>query len=506
MSQDAVARLEVELVHVARMSASSVEESRERIRHPAVDPSPLELWPVAVAFDGTLSGQPARDVLALLRPSLTSGALPGSPPLITAAVVTLIWNEELEAARGLCEGIAAIARPRGWLHTLMHESFLGSMVALRAGAAREAEADARFALEVKLRSEAPPEATLWALAPLLDALVERDALGEAERTLEATGVGRPPRGELASPLMLEVRARLRCAQGRWTEAQRDLQGAAEDWEALRVEHPGVAQWRAGAAAVLAALGDLAGSERLAREHLSLAERVGTPGALGAGLRALARSAPRAEAIALLERAVAILARSPMRLEHTRALCDLGAALRRAGQRREAREPLRQALDLAERGGLVRLARQAREELVAAGARPRRAALSGPGALTAAEHRVAVLAAGGLTNREIAQQLFVTQRTSRRTSATPSRSSTSARATGSPPRSAQSTARRRPRPRACGPLLRGSLPPAELSGSCGSRQSGRRRGGARRRRARANVSRSRSRASRSAPCRPGSRSR
>jgi DNA-binding CsgD family transcriptional regulator len=71
---------------------------------------------------------------------------------------------------------------------------------------------------------------------------------------------------------------------------------------------------------------------------------------------------------------------------------------------------RVARSLAERGGLVRLARRAREELTAAGARPRRAALSGPAALTAAKHRVAALAASGHTNREIAPQLFVTQRT------------------------------------------------------------------------------------------------
>ncbi len=107
---------------------------------------------------------------------------------------------------------------------------------------------------------------------------------------------------------------------------------------------------------------------------------------------------------------ALLADSPVQLEHTRALVDLGAALRRANRRAEARAPLRQALDLADRGGMRLLAGRARDELHAAGARPRRAAASGPDALTAAEHRVAQFAADGRSNREIAEELYVTRRT------------------------------------------------------------------------------------------------
>ena len=60
--------------------------------------------------------------------------------------------------------------------------------------------------------------------------------------------------------------------------------------------------------------------------------------------------------------------------------------------------------------MLLLARRAREELHAAGARPRRSALTGPDALTPAEHRVAELAALGHGNRAIAERLYVTQRT------------------------------------------------------------------------------------------------
>ena len=57
-----------------------------------------------------------------------------------------------------------------------------------------------------------------------------------------------------------------------------------------------------------------------------------------------------------------------------------------------------------------LADRARTELYATGARPRREALAGIDALTASERRVADLAAAGRTNREIAQELFVTPKT------------------------------------------------------------------------------------------------
>ena len=69
-----------------------------------------------------------------------------------------------------------------------------------------------------------------------------------------------------------------------------------------------------------------------------------------------------------------------------------------------------ALDDAEFCGAVPLADRAAAELRVAGFRPRRNRLTGPAALTPSELRVAELAAGGSSNREIAQALFVTTKT------------------------------------------------------------------------------------------------
>ena len=115
---------------------------------------------------------------------------------------------------------------------------------------------------------------------------------------------------------------------------------------------------------------------------------------------------------LLAEAVATLERSQSPIELARARFELGAALRRAGQRAEARVELERALDLAHRLGAYRIAHQVRAELITAGAKPRRDAITGQDALTIGERRVARLAADGLSNREVAQALFITTATAK----------------------------------------------------------------------------------------------
>ncbi len=134
--------------------------------------------------------------------------------------------------------------------------------------------------------------------------------------------------------------------------------------------------------------------------------MGTPATLGAALRYAAAADPGHSGPSLtgesLTGAVGLLETTSARYELALALTDLAALLCRSGRRADARVPLRRALDLAQRTGAAPLADRARRELLAAGARPRRSALTGPDALTSAERRVAGLAADGLSNRQIAQ--------------------------------------------------------------------------------------------------------
>lgn len=68
------------------------------------------------------------------------------------------------------------------------------------------------------------------------------------------------------------------------------------------------------------------------------------------------------------------------------------------------------MDTAHHLGATALAERTETELSSTGAKPRRVRLTGLEALTASERRIAELAANGLTNREIAQTLFITDRT------------------------------------------------------------------------------------------------
>jgi DNA-binding NarL/FixJ family response regulator len=158
------------------------------------------------------------------------------------------------------------------------------------------------------------------------------------------------------------------------------------------------------------LGCPADAVRVAGEHLAAARQTGTPGALGAALRATALVESGPQRIVMLQEAVRVTTGAAARLQHAYALHDLGCALRRANRKAEAREPLLASLEIADAGGAARLAGRARAESHAAGARPRRTARHGMEALTDAERQVVRLATRGLTNRQISERLTLSRRT------------------------------------------------------------------------------------------------
>jgi DNA-binding CsgD family transcriptional regulator len=209
--------------------------------------------------------------------------------------------------------------------------------------------------------------------------------------------------------LLDARARVRLALGDRQGGVAAFRDAGSVWEACAVRNPNVSSWRSELALALAA-DDAQAAQTLVENELLDARRAGSSRALGVAFRARGILAGGSAGLEDLTRAVGELERSPALLERARALTDLGAALRRSNRRSDAREPLQRARELAHRCGATALAVRAEGELHATGSRPRRLALSGSASLTPSERRVAALAASGLENREIAQQLFVTVNT------------------------------------------------------------------------------------------------
>jgi DNA-binding CsgD family transcriptional regulator len=206
-----------------------------------------------------------------------------------------------------------------------------------------------------------------------------------------------------------ARGRLHAARGRHAEALRDFLECGERLERLGFVLS-LFSWRSAAVVAYAALGRGDEGHRLARTDVAIARAFGRPRGLGVALRAEGLVAGGERGLVLLAEAVSVLERSQAPVELARALTDYGAALRRAGRRGQSRAVLERGLDLAHHLGARLIAGQARAELIAAGAKPRRDAVTGRDALTASELRVARLAAEGMSNREIAQALFITTKT------------------------------------------------------------------------------------------------
>jgi DNA-binding CsgD family transcriptional regulator len=208
--------------------------------------------------------------------------------------------------------------------------------------------------------------------------------------------------------VLATRSLVHLACGRTAQALIDAEVHAE----FVRDHGGCAlpvSWPTALPLARLAAGDRPGALEAAQDLMAREQIHAVPQRIAAALRVLAH-VDSARAVELLTEAVEMHAGGTMRLEHATAQIDLGVALRRAGKRAAARGVLERGADIATACQATVLAQRAREELNILGAKPRRLAFSGIASLTASERRIADLAAKGPTNREIAQQLYLTRKT------------------------------------------------------------------------------------------------
>ena len=326
------------------------------------------------------------------------------------AVMALTLADDLDYADRAARQALAFARRRSAVPELAGAWWLNAFVAMSRGDLMAAEADARQAVGIA-RLGGLVAAELVLTPGLVMMLVARGELDAAAAELARTGMAEGPIPDNAWLMALPLaRGALRLAQGRVRDAADDFVELHERKQRWGIGGSVMLQAGSFAALALTASGERERACELAAADLASAERWGAPRVHALALGALGVAVGGADGIAMLEQAGGLL--GPSQATHTQAvvLMHLGIALRHANRRADARAPLREALDLARRSGATGIARQAYTELLASGERVRRYTPIGVESLTPSERRVAEMAASGLTNRQIAQSLFLTVKT------------------------------------------------------------------------------------------------
>jgi DNA-binding CsgD family transcriptional regulator len=362
---------------------------------------------MSIAFQRSISGTAgAADMVALVNRTLAEAPI---EVLVTEGQLIELATGVLFATDDLLEEVSLLTRAIDAVQEAGSFAKIGLYSAARAypeiptGRLSDAIADAQAgirAAEFGWEAFYPAACAYQALAH-----TDRGDLPAAEEVLSIDPARWAMRADWITVLI--ARGRLFAAQGDPHKAIGELRAAGEFAAMAGFRNPGPPDWRSWLAVALAQVQEQDEARSVASEALDVARAWGARWPIGTALRAAGIAEGGSAGIDLLREAVANLEASPARLKLARANIELGAALRRHGSLGDARETLRRGMDLAHRCGADALVAQSREELKAAGARPRRYALSGIEALTPAEGRVANLAATGRTNREIAQALFVT---------------------------------------------------------------------------------------------------
>ncbi|MGZ6562791.1 MAG: helix-turn-helix transcriptional regulator [Solirubrobacteraceae bacterium] len=332
----------------------------------------------------------------------------GSSALAFSAIILgLRWSDRLDLAERLLDRAVGIARRRGSMLDFANSLDLRSEVYVRRGLLRDAEADARDSLATRIEKS-------WLFArgvkPLLQSLAHQGRTDEAEQLMQKE-FGDAPLANVPPMIgLIYAQAEVLAAAGKHAAAVEAFDDAVKRGQKWGGPSPSQIGDILVAARSSHALGDQVTSHARLAEADVFARQWGTPGVLGEVMHAMGMLEADHDQLDVLREAVALLERSPARLELARALVDLGGALRRASHRRDSRDPLQAGYELACECGAEPLAATARQELVASGVRVLRERLTGAQSLTPSEWRIAQMVANGGSNAEIAQALFVTVKT------------------------------------------------------------------------------------------------
>jgi ATP/maltotriose-dependent transcriptional regulator MalT len=326
---------------------------------------------------------------------------------LNIAIFTLALCGETHQAQREADAVLADARSRGAAMAFAEASLVRAFVLYERGKVAEAMVDAQNAVDGIDRG--------WhAMGPIAHGILaqchlERGELEAARGVLErAHEVLFGDDAKVSNAWFHLARGRYRLTVGQPEAALEDLLTAGSTLGTFGHQPAHGSRALAGLAAHSA--GQPKRAALLIDEALSLSEKYALPVRIGQALRARSVLEPKHIAMETLRAAVTVLEETDSELELAKTLIALGRLQRHLGKHTESRSPLRQAMDLAHRCGALASEKQARDELMASGARPRGPATHGIAALTPTERRVADLACSGHTNRRIAETLFRSKNT------------------------------------------------------------------------------------------------
>jgi len=398
------AGFDTDVIHVSRELRASVDEEK------LVGDVGRAVMIATLRYFDARRGANRDEVARLAEPGMIDALIQSMPSVaISCAATALMYAEHNDETDRFFGALMEAAQRRGELVTLSNLLCFRGLTLAQRGDLEAAVQDLRESDEL-VRYLPTQQGAIYYHSYIADVLTNRGELDEAQRELDHLGLAEDVAESGHLVFFLGARGWLRYAR-------RDFAGAASDFErlgrcigAFEMDNPAVIAWRSHLALPLLALDRRDEAIELARQEVELARAWGSPRPIGVALRAQGVAEGGAVGIETLRESLTVLEGSTARLELARTYVELGSALREANKRTEARAMLKEGLDIAVRSGAQPLVERAEAELAATGARPRRLSLSGVESLTASERRVAGFAAEGLSNKDIAQALFLTTKT------------------------------------------------------------------------------------------------
>ena len=407
-------RLIARMVLAGMLHGAHASDLREQVDRVLAQPSSDDTYDDRLALSSgsvllAFAGQDADRARLLARRAAEGGRLlddeaEGTGLYLAAGALT--WTSSFEESERLLTDAIERAQVRGATSTFASASSSRGFARVYMGMVTEAVLDFEAALSQRAQGwNAYLPGVLAGLVECRIARGELDLAAEHRAELESVAHTAGMTGAYATWALADLAE----ANGEHEQAAA-LYGEVGHLVSGRMDNPAILPWRSGQALAMIRLGRSHEAVGLARENAVLANEFGAPYAVALAMRTLAAVDPTGDRMGLLRDALDVLKDTrALRLE-AQISTDLAGmmVLLTPGQgAQEAVRLLRQAESHASHQELHPLADRVHRLLSRLGQDTQPAPAPGVNKLTVSERRVAELAASGMSNREIAQQLFVT---------------------------------------------------------------------------------------------------